>query len=102
MRLKFAICPGSHRAFSGQRPAARGPALVQCLTGRGWEVTQQRTVPDDQNVISAMLTEWADGHQADIILTTGGTGFAPRDVTPEATLQVVEREAPGLAEMMRA
>jgi molybdenum cofactor synthesis domain-containing protein len=59
-------------------------------------------VADDQHAIAEILAEWADQNKADIVLTTGGTGFSPRDVTPEATLSVIEREAPGVAEAMRA
>jgi molybdenum cofactor synthesis domain-containing protein len=65
-------------------------------------VTRQALLPDDESAIRATLSEWADSGELDVILTTGGTGFAPRDVTPEATRAVIEREAPGLAEAMRA
>jgi molybdopterin adenylyltransferase len=102
MIIRFAICTVSDRAFRGQRPDRSGPALTEYVTSRGWSVSQQKTVPDDQQLIAGTLEEWANRSQADIILTTGGTGFAPRDVTPEATLSVIDREAPGLAEAMRA
>jgi molybdenum cofactor synthesis domain-containing protein len=65
-------------------------------------VTKGSILPDDESAIRAILSEWADGGEMDVILTTGGTGFSPRDVTPEATRAVIEREAPGLAEAMRA
>jgi molybdenum cofactor synthesis domain-containing protein len=65
-------------------------------------VTKQSLLPDDETAIRAILSEWADSGELDVILTTGGTGFSPRDVTPEATRAVIEREAPGLAEAMRA
>jgi molybdenum cofactor synthesis domain-containing protein len=65
-------------------------------------VTKQSILPDEESAIRAILTEWADSGNLDVILTTGGTGFSPRDVTPEATRAVIEREAPGLAEAMRA
>ena len=102
MTIRFAICTVSDRAFRGQRPDRSGPALAEYVTSRGWIVSQQKTVPDDQQLIAGTLEDWANRGQADIILTTGGTGFAPRDVTPEATLSVIDREAPGLAEAMRA
>ena len=102
MIIRFSICTVSDRAFSGQRPDRSGPALTDYVTGRGWVVSAQKTVPDDQQLIAGTLEEWANMGQTDIILTTGGTGFAPRDVTPEATLTVIDREAPGLAEAMRA
>jgi molybdopterin adenylyltransferase len=65
-------------------------------------VTYQHLLPDDASAIRDLLAQWSDSGEVDVILTTGGTGFAPRDVTPEATRAVIEREAPGLAEAMRA
>ena len=102
MIIRFAICTISDRAFTGERPDRSGPALAEYVTSRGWTVSQQKTIPDDQQLIAGTLEDWANRSQADIILTTGGTGFSPRDVTPEATLSVIDREAPGLAEAMRA
>jgi molybdenum cofactor synthesis domain-containing protein len=72
------------------------------VTAQGWEVVQKTVVPDDVLKIKQVLAAWADSNEMDVILTTGGTGFSPRDVTPEATLAVVDRLAPGLAEAMRA
>jgi molybdenum cofactor synthesis domain-containing protein len=69
---------------------------------QGWTVERQDLVPDERVDIQATLMDWTDNARLDLILTTGGTGFAPRDVTPEATRAVIEREAPGLAEAMRA
>jgi molybdenum cofactor synthesis domain-containing protein len=65
-------------------------------------VVQQALLPDEESAIRQVLTTWADSGELDVILTTGGTGFSPRDVTPEATRAVIDREAPGLAEAMRA
>jgi len=65
-------------------------------------VTKQAILPDDESAIRATLIEWVDSGEMDVILTTGGTGFSPRDVTPEATRAIIERDAPGLAEAMRA
>jgi molybdopterin adenylyltransferase len=75
-------------------------AVAQCLPDAVVALTG--IVPDDQQVVSSVLVEWSDRRQLDLILTTGGTGFAPRDVTPEATRAILHREAPGLAEAMRA
>jgi molybdenum cofactor synthesis domain-containing protein len=72
------------------------------IHAQGWSVAKQAILPDDESAIRAALTEWADSGDVDVILTTGGTGFAPRDITPEATRAVIERDAPGLAEAMRA
>jgi molybdenum cofactor synthesis domain-containing protein len=69
---------------------------------QGWQVSCQAVIPDDLQMIGETLRNWSDRGEVDLILTTGGTGFAPRDVTPEATLAVVDRLAPGLAEAMRA
>lgn len=101
MTLRVAILTVSDRSWRGERPDASGPALVSLVEGKGWQVTRQETLPDDAHRLREILAQWADEDIADIILTTGGTGFAPRDVTPEATLAVIEREAPGLAEAMR-
>lgn len=102
MTLRFAVLTISDRSSRGERPDASGPALVKAVQGQGWEVTRHAILPDDLSVIRETLAAWADRGDADVILTTGGTGFAPRDVTPEATREVIEREAQGLAEAMRA
>jgi molybdenum cofactor synthesis domain-containing protein len=72
------------------------------VKSKGWDVAETLIVPDDLDVLRDTLTLWADSGDMDIILTTGGTGFSPRDITPEATRFVVDKLAPGLAEMMRA
>jgi len=102
MTLRFGILTASDRSARGERPDLSGPALVEAVTSQGWEVVCQAIVPDDLAVLRETLIAWAERGDLDIILTTGGTGFAPRDVTPEATLAVVDRLAPGLAEAMRA
>ncbi|MEP7137872.1 MAG: MogA/MoaB family molybdenum cofactor biosynthesis protein, partial [Chloroflexota bacterium] len=86
----------------GERDDASGPALARLIEAENWSVAKQALLPDNESAIRALLSEWADSGEVDVILTTGGTGFAPRDVTPEATRAVIEREAPGLAEAMRA
>jgi molybdenum cofactor synthesis domain-containing protein len=100
--MRVAILTISDRSSRGERPDTSGEALAGQVTGMGWEVSQTAIIPDEMDQIQTRLTEWADSHTIDIILTTGGTGFSPRDVTPEATSAVIERSAPGLAEAMRA
>ncbi len=101
--LKFAILTSSDRAAAGIYEDQSGPALEQLIVhALDATIVETAIVPDEQDVIAAQLRAWADSGEVDVILTTGGTGFAPRDVTPEATRSVIEKEAPGLAEAMRA
>jgi molybdenum cofactor synthesis domain-containing protein len=86
----------------GEREDESGPALAKIMQSEGWTVVESTVLPDEADQISRLLKEWSDSGKVSIILTTGGTGFAKRDVTPEATLEVVDRLAPGLAEAMRA
>lgn len=102
MTLRFGILTASDRSARGERPDLSGPALAELIASQGWEVLCQAVLPDDLTALRETLNAWAGRGDLDIILTTGGTGFSPRDVTPEATLAVVERLAPGLAEAMRA
>jgi molybdenum cofactor synthesis domain-containing protein len=102
MTLRFGILTLSDRSSRGERADSSGPALSARIQAEGWLVTKGAILPDEESAIRAILSEWADSGELDVILTTGGTGFAPRDVTPEATRAVIEREAPGLAEAMRA
>jgi molybdopterin adenylyltransferase len=85
----------------GEREDRSGPALVAALEAWGAEVLAAEVVADDRDAIAARLRYWADRGDVHLVCTTGGTGFAPRDNTPEATRDVIEREAPGLAELMR-
>ena len=101
MTLRFGILTSSDRSARGERPDTSGPALADIVTAQGWTVVLATIVPDELEVIRETLSTWADSCEVDVILTTGGTGFAPRDVTPEATRLVIERQAPGLAEAMR-
>ena len=101
MNIRFCILTASDRSARGERPDLSGPALVETIKANQWTIAAQEIVPDDLAQIAEKLTGWADSGQVDIILITGGTGFAPRDVTPEATWAVIDREAPGLAEVMR-
>ena len=100
--MRFGVLTVSDRSSRGERVDASGPALVDAVTARGWQVLQREVVPDDFHVIETRLTTWVDDQDLDVILTTGGTGFAPRDVTPEATRAVLERLTPGLDEAMRS
>jgi molybdopterin adenylyltransferase len=102
MTIRFGILTLSDRSAKGERADASGPALVEIIQQHNWSVVKQAILPDDESAICAMLMEWADGGGADVILTTGGTGFSQRDITPEATRAIIQREAPGLAETMRA
>ena len=102
MTLRFGILTLSDRSSRGEREDASGPALARLILTENWSVAKQALLPDTESAIRATLAEWADSGEVDVILTTGGTGFSPRDVTPEATHAVIEREAPGLAEAMRA
>lgn len=99
--VRTAILTVSDRSSRGERPDASGPALEKIVGAQGWPILSSAIVPDDSLAIQHALTSWSDSGEIDLILTTGGTGFAPRDITPEATLAVIERQAPGLAEAMR-
>ncbi|TKJ40862.1 molybdenum cofactor biosynthesis protein [candidate division LCP-89 bacterium B3_LCP] len=98
-RAAILIC--SDRAFSGERLDKSGSLIVDKLRGLDWEVVDPEIVPDDLEVIASWLKEKVESNQFDLILTSGGTGLSPRDVTPEATLQVIEKRVPGLEEAMR-
>ncbi len=101
MILRFGILTSSDRSSRGERPDLSGPALAELVTAQGWKVVCTAIVPDVLDVLRETLSTWTDGGELDIILTTGGTGFSARDVTPEATSLVIDRQAPGLAEAMR-
>jgi len=100
--IRFGILTLSDRSSRGERADSSGPALASLIEARGWSVVKQAILPDDESATRETLISWAESGEMDVILTTGGTGFSPRDVTPEATRAVIDREAPGLAEAMRA
>jgi molybdenum cofactor synthesis domain-containing protein len=102
MSLRFGILTVSDRSARGERDDASGPVLQELVSSQGWVVVRREVLPDDRPALSAWLTKWADSGELDVILTTGGTGFSPRDISPEATQDVIDRPAPGLAEAMRA
>lgn len=101
MILRIGVLTISDRSSKGERPDLSGPALIQAINDQGWQVSRQAIIPDDAATISQTLIDWVGDDMLDVLLTTGGTGFAPRDVTPEATQMVIERSAPGLVEAMR-
>lgn len=100
--MRAAILTVSDKGSRGEREDRSGPALAAWLAERGVEVVAMAIVPDEQPLIAAALSEWAYMETADLILSTGGTGVSPRDVTPEATAMVLDRVIPGLSEVMRA
>lgn len=100
--LRFGILTISDRSARGERLDASGPALEKQVHSQGWAVVRSAIIPDELHLIQDTLVSWADSGEVDVILTTGGTGFSPRDVTPEATRAILTREAPGLAEAMRS
>ena len=100
--MKAAVLTLSDKGSRGERKDASGPALSLWLAERGVETCRAEIVPDEAGLISSKLIEWCDSGEFDMILTTGGTGVSPRDVTPEATIKVVERVIPGFGEVMRA
>jgi molybdopterin adenylyltransferase len=104
MIIRVGIMTLSDRASSGEYEDQSGPLIREMIETRlpGAQIRRQAVVPDDLATIKDELMRWCDQERVDLLLTTGGTGFAPRDVTPEATRAVIEREAPGLAEAMRA
>lgn len=99
--MRAGILTLSDKGARGERTDLSGPALTDWLRPHGVETVLYEMIPDEEELISAKLREWADGGELDIILTTGGTGVSPRDVTPEATMKVLERVIPGLGELMR-
>lgn len=102
MNYSIGILTISDRASSGEYQDKSGPFIAEIITRRlGWTIREQQTIKDEINPIIDCLINWCD-EGIDLILTTGGTGFAPRDVTPEATQQVIQKLAPGIAEALRS
>jgi molybdopterin adenylyltransferase len=100
--IRIGILTVSDRSAHGERADASGPALQETILAQGWQVTRVGILPDDLLALRDQLAAWADSGELDVILTTGGTGFSPRDISPEATMAVVQRLAPGMVEAMRA
>ena len=100
--ISAAVLTISDSVAAGTRTDRSGPAVRDRLEQVGWSVPVLEAIPDERDQISARLAELADGGQVSAIFTTGGTGVAPRDITPEATRAVLDREIPGIGELMRA
>jgi molybdopterin adenylyltransferase len=100
-RIRAAILTLSDKGSRGERTDESGPALSAWLAERGVRTVHACVIPDEYDQIVEVLSDWADNDIADLILTTGGTGVSPRDVTPEATMQVCSRMVPGIGELMR-
>ena len=99
---RAAIITASDSGYRGEREDLSGPAIKEILEREGYEVISMDILPDDQVMLAGKLQEIADSEKAELILTTGGTGFSERDVTPEATEEVIERKVPGIPEAIRA
>ena len=98
---RAAIITASDSGYRGEREDLSGPAIKEILEREGYEVISMDILPDDQVMLAGKLQEIADSEKAELILTTGGTGFSERDVTPEATEEVIERKVPGIPEAIR-
>ncbi|MEP7270345.1 MAG: MogA/MoaB family molybdenum cofactor biosynthesis protein [Acidobacteriota bacterium] len=102
IQIKAVVLTISDSGARGEREDLSGPEVVAALVSLNAEIIATEIIPDERQLIAARLRHYADLEQANLVVTTGGTGLALRDVTPEATLDVIDREAPGLAEVMRA
>jgi len=101
MGFRAVVITVSDRGARGEREDGSGPEIAEILLAMGMDIVGRQMIPDEKEQIRRTLIEWSDGEKADLILTTGGTGVSPRDVTPDATREVIEREIPGMAEAMR-
>ncbi len=99
---RAAIITSSDTGYRGEREDLSGPAIREILEREGYEVVSMEILPDEKSMLSRRMAEIADENLAELILTTGGTGFSPRDVMPEATEEILERRVPGIPEAMRA
>ena len=99
---RVAVITASDKGYKGEREDLSGPAVKEIVEAAGYQVVSMDILPDDREMLGARMAELADLELADLILTTGGTGFSQRDVTPEATEDVIERRVPGIPEAMRA
>ncbi|MYD36085.1 MAG: MogA/MoaB family molybdenum cofactor biosynthesis protein [Dehalococcoidia bacterium] len=100
--IRVAVLVASDSGAAGDRADRSGKLIEELVAAEGWIASEKVITPDDRAVIAAQLRSWADDGDVALIVTTGGTGVGPRDVTPEATLDVVDRLVPGMAEQMRA
>ena len=102
MAIRTAVLTISDKASSGERVDTSGPAIVELLSSIDASIEHAQVVADDRGSIAERLRTWADSDDIDLVITTGGTGLGPRDVTPEAMVDVIERPVPGLGELMRS
>jgi molybdopterin adenylyltransferase len=100
--MRVIILTISDSVATGKYPDQSGPAVLRRCRELGWDIVESSSLPDEHEAIAAFLKKTADAKHVDLVLTTGGTGVGPRDVTPEATIAVAERNIPGFAEQMRA
>ena len=100
--MKAAIITSSDSGYAGEREDKSGPVIREILEANGYEVVHTILLPDDRKMLADEMARIADAKMAELIVTTGGTGFSPRDCMPEATKDIIEREVPGIPEAMRA
>lgn len=100
--MRAAIITASTLGYKGQREDESGPYMKEVVEKAGFEVKVMKVLPDDRRILGEVMKRLADSHIVDLVLTTGGTGFSENDVTPEATLDIIERQVPGIPEAMRA
>jgi len=100
--IRVAVLTVSDGVAAGKREDMSGQVAVERIARRGWSLIEHAVTPDEAEAISSILVRWADSGEVDLVVTLGGTGFGPRDVTPEATSTVLRRPAPGIAERLRA
>ena len=101
MNVRVAVLTVSDEGAAGRRKDTSGGLIIAWIDAQGYELSVRDVVPDESDLIAGLLARWSDSGSTDLIVTTGGTGLGPRDVTPEATRSVLEREAPGIAEAIR-
>ena len=99
--IRLGILIASDKGYSGERTDESGKVLIEAFSRPGYEIVEYKILPDEREIISRNLCRQADDLGIDLILTSGGTGFSPRDITPEATLDVVQRQVPGISEAIR-
>lgn len=99
--IRVGIITASDKGSRGEREDRSGQVLQEIVTARGWEVKHYVVLPDERDQLANQMASWCDDYEVDLILTTGGTGFSKRDCTPEATSDIIEKEAPGIPEAMR-
>jgi molybdenum cofactor synthesis domain-containing protein len=98
---KIAVITVSDKGYRGEREDRSGKYIVDFFEEKGWDIAEYSIVPDEVSMIRDKIKEICDNGKANLILTTGGTGFSPRDVTPEATKEIIEKEVPGFSEVIR-